>query len=242
MKSQKLGIFVSVGICSGALVLVIWIRGGFDPVPPHSDSPQQVWDPSDTRLRTELYSDYSRKMTPEWALAMMGKKVSFPLPGIVDPPVEAASAATAQDSAEVIGVSVNGHSRAYFVSDMGTPFTHVINDIIDRVPVTVTFCDRTGCARVFSNTDEPDRPLDVGIGGFANGQMVLHVDHKNFGQNSRDIPLQELEFERTTWGAWKSAYPDSDICTGLNAFIGGQKRAVTPADRDSVGDISPAGE
>jgi hypothetical protein len=243
MESRKLEIFVSVGICSVALVLVIWIQGGFDPVPPHSDSPQQVWDPSDTRLRTGLYSDYSRKITPEWVLAMtMMEKASFPLPGIVHPPVEAASAATAQDSAEVIGVSVNGHSRAYCVAEMVTPFTHVINDVIDGVPVTVTYCDRTGCARVFTNTDEPDRPLEVGVGGFADGQMLLHVDHKKFGQKSRDIPLQELEFEKTTWGKWKSAYPDTDICTGLFAFIGGQKRTVAPVDRDSGGDLGHAGE
>jgi hypothetical protein len=69
--------------------------------------------------------------------------------------------------------------------------------------------------RVFPNADKPDRPLDVGVGGFTNGRLILHIDHQNFPQNSRAIPLQDMDFERTTWGEWKSAHPESEICTAL---------------------------
>jgi hypothetical protein len=244
VKNRKLETFAAIGICSVALVLVIWIRGGFDPVPPHADTLLHVWEPAGTRGRIEFVPDVFGETTPERALTlmMMGKTGPYSLTGIMDPPIEEASAATVQDSAEVIGVSVKGHCRAYCISEMSTPFTHVINDVIQEVPVTVTFCKRTGCARVFTNTDELDRPLEVGVGGFADGQMVLHVADNNFAQNSQDIPLQELEFERTTWRAWKSACPDTDICTGLHKFSLGQKRPVAAVDRDSGSDISHAGE
>jgi hypothetical protein len=168
-------------------------------------------------------------------LMMLGKTGSFGLPGIVAPPIKPASSATTQGDAEVVGVDVKGHYRAYCISEMQTPFTHVINDIIDRVAVTVTFCNRSSCARVFTKPDELDRPLDVGVGGFSDGQMLLHVGSGNFSQNSPDVPLQDLEFERTTWEKWKRAHPDTDICTGLDPAGSWQTRSATPDVTDPRG-------
>jgi hypothetical protein len=232
VKNRKREAFAAASIFIGAAVLVVWIRGGFDPVPSQAENLQQVCDPPDARLLSELTTYNSGDITPQMALMLMllGKTGPFSLPGIVDPPVESAEATTAPVEAKVIGVSINGQSRAYCVSEMGTPFTHVINDVIDQIPVTVTYCDRTGCARVFTKADDLLGPLDVGVGGFSGGQLVLHVEHQNFAQNSRDIPLQDLEFETTTWGQWRSKHPGSDICTKPAASSGEAARSAALDD------------
>ncbi len=219
---------VSVGICIGTAALVYWIRGGLDPVPPPVEAPEPVAHPRQDHP-AEFNPDESTAISPTTALQLMmvGKTGRFSLPGMVEPPVEPAATATTQDKAEVVGVVVNGRPRAYCISEMHTPFTHVINDLVDRVPVTVTFCDRTRCARVFTKPSASDQPLDVGVGGFLGGQMLLRVDGRNFEQNSADIPLQDLEFETMTWQDWKSAHPDTDVCTGLVQAVYGRRPPAT---------------
>lgn len=138
------------------------------------------------------------------------------LPGVMQPAIEPVDSATTPDDAEVIGIEVDGHWRAYRISEMETPLTHVINDVVGGIPVTVTYCDVNRCARVFTNSDSLDKPLDVGVGGQLDGQMLLYVDRRKFSQNSPDIPLQDFKFERMTWKEWKTAHPDTDICDKLD--------------------------
>jgi hypothetical protein len=217
VKNRKREAFAGTSIIIGAAVLVVWIRGGFDAMAQRPGSPQQALQPLPVPFET-VASD-SEIIPPTGSafvmLMMIGKNGLFSLPGVTTPPHESARATRAPDGAEVVGVCVNGQYRAFCLSEMGSPHTHVVNDVIDQVPVTVTYCNRSGCVRVFTKADDSHRPLDVGVGGFSNGQMVLQIDHKNFPQNSDAIPLQEMEFERTTWGEWKSAHPDSEICTTL---------------------------
>ena len=214
---------LSVGICFGTAILVISIRGGFDAVPPRPEPPQQVsYSPEEQRTRfnpgAEIDPDESGESTPSKAFMymMMGKTGSFSLPGVVLPPVESANSATIADDSQIIGVEVDGRWRAYCIGEMQSPTTHVVNDLFAEVPVTVTFCDLSNCARVFTQPDELNRPLDVGVGGFRDGQLLLHVDRRNFSQDAPDVPLHDLEFERTTWKEWKTAHPDTEVCSHLD--------------------------
>jgi hypothetical protein len=68
--------------------------------------------------------------------------------------------------------------------------------------------------------------------------MVVMVGQREYGQNSPEIPLTDLEFERTTWGEWKSAHPDTDVCTGLYEITNYQPPPVMPAGRHSDGDFT----
>src|SRR5436309_12308333 len=77
----------------------------------------------------------------------------FFLPGIRQPKAFPAGAAAVEDDADVIGVSVKGHHRAYCMATMADLERHVINDLIDRVPVTVTYCPRTNCVRALTRDD-----------------------------------------------------------------------------------------
>jgi len=220
VSNRKPEIVLSVGICLGTVILVMWIRGGFDP---------GLWD-----------TDNFQQRALAAAKGMPRQLMNFP--GIVDPPVASAETATIRDDVDIVGLEVNGRHRAYCLSEMDSPSTHVINDLIDHVPVTVTYCNITRCVRVFTRPEELDKPLDVSVRGFADGQMVIHIADRDFNHDSAEIPLKELAFERTAWGAWKSAYPDTDVCTGLHDFVYQKTPPAAPNNRGSAGDTSPAGE
>src|SRR5438132_1440079 len=66
----------------------------------------------------------------------------FFYPGINEPPTVPAAQATLADDEEVIGVSVDGRSRAYCTSAFLGPQRHVVNDMLFDRPITVPFWDR----------------------------------------------------------------------------------------------------
>lgn len=139
----------------------------------------------------------------------------FFVPGIRQPPTRPALAADVEDDAEVIGVSVHGRHRAYCMGTLANPERHVVNDLIDRVPVTVTYCPRTNCVRALTQDDESDEPLGVVGRGWSEGKMMIWVAGKTLPQDSEIIPgLNDMSFETTTWKEWKTAHPDTDVYTG----------------------------
>jgi hypothetical protein len=101
-------------------------------------------------------------------------------------------------------------------------YSHVINDVVANVPVTVTYCDKTDCARVF--TDESrGQPLEIDLGGFDRG-MLLRFDGDFYRQqegvtirpNADDrFPFPTLPFERMTWLVWKKRHPNSRVFKGV---------------------------
>jgi hypothetical protein len=77
-----------------------------------------------------------------------------------------------------------------------------------------------GCARVL--TGPGAGPLDVAVGGYADG-LVLWVDGHLYRQDdvsaagddsAPDGPLANLDFEATTWAAWRLAHRDTDVYVG----------------------------
>src|SRR5262249_14946893 len=142
---------------------------------------------------------------------------------------------------EVLGVVVEGTARAYSVRALSNAEQfHVVNDVLHDVPVSVTFCDKTSCAKVFTSPS-PRKPLAIGVGGFAHGQMMLIVDGQRYYQESLKpfpmwdspsahlsmtsemgtgkrkagaFPYQSLPFTRTKWKTWKEAYPTTDVYVG----------------------------
>jgi hypothetical protein len=217
---------LAAGILFGSTVLVLWICGGFESVPRQRVERQHLagWlvrSSVDPLPEEEFIPDEPGEVTPQRALDYMltGKFGRFGLPGVVLPTAVPAASATTGDDAQIVGVGVDGRWRAYCISEMQTPMTHVINDVLGKVPVTVTFCDANNCARVLTNRDESNRPLDVGVGGFWHDGMLLQVEDQNFSQASHEIPLQDLKFEMTTWKEWKQAHPQTDICPKLEPSV-----------------------
>lgn len=130
-------------------------------------------------------------------------------------------------NAPVIGVRVGNRCRAYALSAMKEIDEHVLNDVLGGIPVTVAYCNITGCVRVFSD-ESRGQPLAVAVGGWVgepdagtNGVMLLRLDSRYFYQDSGEaldgmtrFPYSEIDFERTTWGAWRESHPETDVFAG----------------------------
>jgi hypothetical protein len=138
------------------------------------------------------------------------------------PPVHPAAAVDLPDGAEVIGVVVERRARAYLLTALAPVDHHVVNDLVGATPVTVTFCDQTRCVRVF--TDEArGRPLDVWLGGYKDGGLLLRVGGVYYYQASGEVPLKpeaaplphrRLAHELATWKVWRQAHPETEVYTG----------------------------
>jgi hypothetical protein len=146
----------------------------------------------------------------------------FMAPGIECPPTRSAEEADIPGDEQVVGVVVNGKARAYLLSAMVSPMRHIVNDLIQDTPVSVTFCNHNGCVRVFTD-DTRGKPLKISLMGFADG-MLIRVGDRNYEQESGQlyhsdsadvIPFAPFPFEVVTWNDWKKAHPNTDIFTGL---------------------------
>jgi hypothetical protein len=157
-------------------------------------------------------------------------------PGIREPATESADSARLNDGATVFGVSVNGQSRAYSMMAMTGSMRHVINDVVGGAPVSLTFCEVTNCVRVFTKTEQGANPLDVSVRGWKDGQLWLGIDGQNFPQDSREIPLEDLTCERTSWKAWKDAHADSDVFVGLDGVSASGRTSGAPGSVSDVGE------
>jgi hypothetical protein len=156
----------------------------------------------------------------------------FITPGVKQPPTVPAADASLNDGEEVIGVRVNDHYRAYRVRALKTFPQHVVDDVIDGRPVSVTHCDRTGCTKVFTS-DQGEGPLNLDLGGWAGDQMLLRTAGQFYLQDTLQtlsrspsagsFPFREYEFQRTTWKAWKEAHPETDVYVGADRHPAGGK-------------------
>jgi hypothetical protein len=144
-------------------------------------------------------------------------------PGVRQPPTVPAAGAPLDDGEEVIGVRVNDRYRAYRLHALQDRRQHVIDDVVNGRPVSVTHCDKTGCTKVFTS-DEEEGPLSLDLGGWSGTGMVLRTGNQFYLQDSletmnrtpgaKPFPYREYEFECRTWKAWKEAHPETDVFVG----------------------------
>ena len=153
-----------------------------------------------------------------------GLNTPFIVPGIRQPAMHLAADVDLPDETQVIGISSAGASRAYTVHALSSMSTHVINDLLEGVPVSVTYCDQTRCARVLS-TERGDEPIDLWTGGFANGQLTVMFESRMYLQTSQELPFHDHPFTLTTWKEWRESHPETLVYTG-----GGQPHLPEPAD------------
>jgi hypothetical protein len=154
----------------------------------------------------------------------MGFSMQGSWPGIRVPPTRSAEKAGLADDAEIIGVCVEGQTRAYLIDAMSRgPTSHVVNDILAGRPVSVAYCPVMCCAHVFTSATSAV-PLALGVGGWRVGKgMILQLRGVNYaltdGKNLTDpqgstLPYKRMDYEKTTWGKWHRAHPDSDVYVG----------------------------
>jgi len=168
--------------------------------PPESDAPQMLAQSQQGRLLN----------TPMFFAGLR-------MPATVD-----ASHADLKDEESVIGVSAGGKQRAYRVKAMVPVVTHVINDLLGDVPVTVTYDDRNDKVQVFT-CDTTGRPMDVEMRGYYNG-MLIRSDGRMIRQDTGRLLVQPGEegeqaltihpHTRTDWKTWRTTFPDTDAYVG----------------------------
>ena len=136
-----------------------------------------------------------------------------------------AAKARLRDTAEVIGVAVQGGTRAYLVRAFGPIERRIVNDVIAGVPVTVSHCQETDRSQVFQGKSGAEA-LDVTFGGYQgdadHGGMLLRVGKWRYRQDTglgqeADAPVFPYargKYERTTWKRWRDANPGTDVYAG----------------------------
>jgi hypothetical protein len=84
---------------------------------------------------------------------------------IVQPELVTVQQAELADTEMMIAIEVDGQHRAYLISDLSQPGSHVVNDIVAGLPVSITYCDQTDFARVFSDP-RADQPIELRTAGW----------------------------------------------------------------------------
>ena len=123
----------------------------------------------------------------------------------------------------MIGIVVNRRPRAYRLKAFSATYSHVVNDLIDTVTVTVTYCNVSDSIQAFTGPKRGD-PLDIWTAGW-NQQLILKTGHIAFSQQTGkmmdterkdEMPFPIYPFERVSWKAWRSTYPGTDVYLGVN--------------------------
>jgi len=113
----------------------------------------------------------------------------------------------------IIGVEVDGQFRAYLPGGMNSMDQHILHDDFNGQPITVTYCDKSDCARAFVRGDlDPDQ---IRMGGFNGKAMWLLIDEERYIQEAAELPLEDYPITRVTWESWKSMHPETTIYVGI---------------------------
>lgn len=118
------------------------------------------------------------------------------------------------DTEPILGVVVDDQPRAYVLQAFsGSVQRSLLHDNSGEHPVVVSCCGRTMTIRVFGGGEQPLPVIQLG-GWRADQTQELLINGQGHSQKSETLPLPDLAFEQTTWGAWKQAHPDSRVYTG----------------------------
>ncbi len=110
----------------------------------------------------------------------------------------------------VVGIVHEGQAFAFPLDLLAHPKRHVVNFAIFGSALSVSYCNLSGCIRVFRREGEASIPL--GIGGLdIHQEMVLMLNGMRYSQDSKHIPLADFPFKKTTWGEWIDGHPNSKL-------------------------------
>ncbi len=168
-----------------------------------------------------------------------GRKI-MPFHALDDPKMVPASEADfLQDGDYVLGITVNGESRAYPTRFVW--FHHVINDSIGSadhggaVPVAVSSCSVCNTGVRFDPTID-GRPIKLDFYGLYNGvvalceretqSVVLQVDGRVITGPLMGKALPTRPMLDTTWGRWKALHPDTLVMSPDTPY----RRFYSPPD------------
>lgn len=175
--------------------------------------------------------DPKERLAPDIkAEALWDGRKMVPFRAIDNPPmVKATDADFVDDSEYILGVSINGESRAYPTRYVW--WHHVVNDKIGEgekaVPFVVTYCSVCNTGIGF-DARLKDKPLLFNFYGLYNGVAIM-IDRdtesvwlpvsgkvakgERIGEKLTPIPVLD-----TTYGEWKKLHPDTLVMSPDNDF------------------------
>lgn len=136
------------------------------------------------------------------------------------------------ENRRVLGIKIGDQVRAY--PHQILDWHEIVNDRIGEVPFAVTYCPLTGTGIGWNRTVDGET-TEFGVSGLLFRNNLVPYDRKTdsrwsqmqmrgvFGTHS-GVNIETIDMVETTWGAWKSMYPDSEVLTtdtGFNRDYGG---------------------
>lgn len=140
--------------------------------------------------------------------------------------ISASQAGFLEVSDRVLGINLNGVIRAYPISILN--WHEIVNDVIAGQPVVITFCPLCGTGMAF-DAQKDGKALEFGVSGLLYQSDVLLYDRETFSLWSQVMreavtgqfkgeTLTQLPLEHTTWGSWRSRYPDTQVLSTNTGF------------------------
>ncbi|MDE1465443.1 DUF3179 domain-containing protein [Spartinivicinus poritis] len=144
----------------------------------------------------------------------------------------------------VLGVTINGHSKAYPIKILN--YHEIVNDTINRQPVTITYCPLCGTGMVFS-AEVAGQALTFGVSGLLYNSDVLLYDReteslwsqilsKAITGHYREQTLKRLPVSHTTWEEWQQRYPHSLVLSTKTGYQRQYQRSPY-GNYDSIRDV-----
>jgi len=146
----------------------------------------------------------------------MTNAIPLDIPGVTNPRFYDPKEVIIPDYAEVMGVIIKGVPRAYLLAGMYSGESHVVHDTLEGSNLTLTYCDLSDCVRAYDRGSMPS--AQVRMGGWDGNEMTLLIDQTRYTFSGTNLPLPNIPFQRTTWGAWLKDNP------GTKVFIGDLER------------------
>ena len=144
------------------------------------------------------------------------------IPSIDDPKfAEISESQFVSDSDIVIGLEINGDSRAYPLFIL--VWHEIVNDLVGNVPVAVTYCPLCYTNQVFERIIN-ENEVEFGTSGKLYNSNLLMYDRwtesywsQGLGTavtgNLTGMQLKTIPFDVITWGDWKKLHPDTLVLT-----------------------------
>lgn len=135
------------------------------------------------------------------------------IPGIVSPKMYVIDEIDLPEDTAVIGILVAGTARAYVLEALKSDGSHVVNELSGDTGLAVTYCPKADCVRVFSKSPATT-PLQLAANGFRDDQLLVTHEEITYEQTAGTIPLDDVDFVRTEWLAWKIEHPETVVYLG----------------------------
>ena len=142
------------------------------------------------------------------------------IPSIDSPKFTTASDVSFLDDWElVLGIKIGDKLKAY--PNVILYYHEIVNDFINDTPVAITYCPLTGSGIAWNRNIE-GQTTTFGVSGLIHKNNLIAYDrstnsswsqmkNKSVAGELKSTPIETIQLVEMTWGAWKNAFPESQV-------------------------------